>query len=143
MKSIKRILALLLVVLMAMSLAACKESDKESPKSDAELIIGKWNLDLYSFGEAAGSSKEEVQELIAMGYSYVTEFTKDGKMINTTTEYGEVEDDAHENILYYIQDGKLFVQFERNDIATYDYEISKDELKVIKDGVAIRYTRAK
>lgn len=130
MKNFKRVLSLMLILLMALSLAACG-------KSPADKLIGKWNIDMKSLYQMAGVEEDQIEmfESLVGEMSGSMEFFKDGKVTLTMTAMGETEVDES---TYTIEDNKIIID---NDPA--EFKIEKDTLTISSEEMTMTLKKAK
>lgn len=130
MKSAKRILALALIAMMALSLAACS-------KTDAEKLIGKWDIDTKSLYIMAGVPEDQVEEFKSMvgDMSGSMEFTKDGKIIMIMTAMGQTNKEEN---TYTVEGNKIVIN---GDPA--EFKISGKTLTLKHETFDLTLTKAK
>lgn len=130
MKNFKRVLALMLIALMALSFAACG-------KSPADKLIGKWNFDMKSLYKMAGVEEDQIAmfESIVGEMSGSMEFLKDGKVILTMTAMGETDVDES---TYTVEGSKIII-----DGDPAEFKIEKNTLTITDEEVTMVLIKAK
>lgn len=130
MKQMKRIFVSLLLVVIAISLSACKDSGYSA-------IKGKWYVSEENILLMTGLTKEEYDNFKQMGLEQTVtwEFYEDGMLVITMNVAGQyVKDDMP----YELKDGKIYIQ---GDAA--DYKIRRKTLTITQEDVKLVLTKAK
>ncbi len=123
MKMNKKLVAILLLVVMVVSLAACSSNS----------IVGVWKLDAKAIMEMTGMPAEMVA--VADMIDGTMEFTKDGKTITKITAMGQTQ--TIENT-YKVDGNKLI-----SDGGEATFKIDGDKLSITESGLTLTRTRAK
>ena len=129
MRNAKKILAFFLLIVLALSLSACKE--------DEQTIIGKWNVDKDGLLSMTGLTEEEFDQFAEMGIEQTVtmEYGNDGIVTITMSVAGQYVKDF---LPYEIKDGKLYVD---GDPASYT--IKGNTLTIAQDDIVLTLTKAK
>ncbi len=128
MKPIKRIVALLLLALMALSFSACKDQKEES-------IIGQWSVNEEGVLQMTGLTKEEYDQFNQMGLTQtvIMDFNNEGIVAITMSVAGQYV----KNFLpYEIKDEKIII-----DGDPIDYTIKRNEMIMTQDDLKLTLTR--
>ena len=127
MKLGKKLVAVLLLVVMVVSLAACSSSS----------IVGKWKMDIKSVLTMSGMSEAEYEQMKPLigDMSATMEFTEDGKVYLVVTAMGQSETEEQ---TYSVDGDKLTMGG-----STGTYKIDGDKLTLTQDGMSLTMTRVK
>ena len=127
MKLGKKLVAVLLLVVMVVSLAACSSSS----------IVGKWKMDIKSVLTMSGMSEAEYEQMKPLigDMSATMEFTEDGKVYLVVTAMGQSQTEEQ---TYSVDGDKLTMG---GDTGTY--KIDGDKLTITQDGMSLTMTRVK
>lgn len=128
MKPIKRIIALLLLALMALSFSACKNQKEQS-------IIGQWSVNEEGVLQMTGLSKEEYEQFNQMGLTQtvIMDFNNEGIVAITMSVAGQYVKDF---LPYEVKDGKVII-----DSDPIDYTIKGNEMIMTQDDLKLTLTR--
>ena len=128
MKLNKKLVALLLLVVMVFSLAACGSNS----------IVGKWKVDMDSYLKALAPSEQEYENAMAevkyANIEVILEFTSDGKVIRTSSYMGQ--SDTQETTTYKVDGDKLTM-----DGSTSTFKINGNKLTITENGMSLTFTR--
>ena len=141
----KKLIAILLVALMAFGLfAACGGKDS-GKKADADPTPEPDPLaDLYGVWNLTGGEGEETQQVVAMmmafGMTMTFTFEKDGKGSMDATYGEETQSTA---FTYEAKDGKLIMTSENEEdgVSESDFRIEDGKLYITVDGEALIFTK--
>lgn len=127
MKLGKKLVAVLLLVVMVVSLAACSSSS----------IVGKWKMDIKSVLTMSGMSEADYEQMKPLigDMSATMEFTEDGKVYLVVTAMGQSETKEQ---TYSVDGDKLTM-----DGSTATYKIDGDKLTITENGMSLTMTRVK
>ncbi|MBE5786740.1 MAG: hypothetical protein E7324_04285 [Clostridiales bacterium] len=127
MKLNKRFLAVLVLVVMAFSLAACSGGEST--------IVGTWKMDLEGMLAVSGISKADYEAMKStIGEIEMTmEFTKDGKVITKITMMGQTET---ETATYKVEGNQLYVDGDPGE-----FKLNGNKLTLTYDGQSVDFTR--
>ena len=127
MKLGKKLVAVLLLVVMVVSLAACSSSS----------IVGKWKMDIKSVLKMSGMSEADYEQMKPLigDMSATMEFTEDGKVYLVVTAMGQSETKEQ---TYSVDGDKLTM-----DGSTATYKIDGDKLTITENGMSLTMTRVK
>ncbi|MBE5791204.1 MAG: hypothetical protein E7322_03495 [Clostridiales bacterium] len=128
MKPIKRIIALLLLALMALSFSACKNQKEQS-------IIGQWSVNEEGVLQMTGLSKEEYEQYKQKGLTQtvIMDFNNEGIVAITMSVAGQYVKDF---LPYEVKDGKVII-----DSDPIDYTIKGNEMIMTQDDLKLTLTR--
>lgn len=127
MKLGKKLVAVLLLVVMVVSLAACSSSS----------IVGKWKMDIKSVLKMSGMSEADYEQMKSLigDMSATMEFTEDGKVYLVVTAMGQSETEEQ---TYSVDGDKLTMGG-----STGTYKLDGDKLTITQDGMSLTMTRVK
>lgn len=128
MKSIKKILASLLLIALAFSLSACKDKDVKS-------VLGAWSVNEDGILQMTGLTKEEYDQFAKGGMvqTVTMDFTEEGIVAITMSVAGQYVKDF---LPYEVKDGKLII-----DGDPADYTIKKNVMTVTQDDIKMTLTK--
>lgn len=128
MKSMKKILASLLLIALAFSLSACKDKDVKS-------VIGAWSVNEDGILQMTGLTKEEYDQFAKGGIAQtvIMEFNEEGIVAITMSVAGQYVKDF---LPYEIKDGKLII-----DGDPADYTIKKNVMTVTQEDIKLTLTK--
>lgn len=128
MKTVKSIIALLVMLVMILSLSACK-------KDDAPSIIGTWSVNREGILSMTGLTQEEYDNFVQMGVEQTVtmEYNNEGIVAITMSVAGQYVKDF---LPYEIKEGKLYV-----DGDPADYVIKGNEMTITQDDIKIVLTK--
>lgn len=122
----KKIIAVLLVAVMALSLAACA---KENASADS--IVGTWKVNTdATYAELNQTRRAAFQAAVEQGYDLTMTLNADGTGTMTVTVRGQTNTG---NITYTVGDGKLMLKFPAQT-DTREYKIEGDRLYLYQNG---------
>lgn len=125
MKLSKKLVAVLLLVVMVFSLAACGSNS----------IVGVWKMDVGSLLQQVGMSESEYEAMKSLlgDMEGTVEFTSDGKMITKVTAMGQTQTQEG---TYTVEGDKLTM-----DGSTGTYKIDGNKLTLTQNGMSMTLTR--
>lgn len=125
MKLSKKLVAVLLLVVLVVSLAACSSNS----------VVGVWQMDIDSVLTQAGISKADYEMVKAMGFEMeaTMEFTKDGKAIMKVTAMGQTQTQEGK---YEVKGDKLILD---GDESTF--KINGNKLTITSGSVVLNMTK--
>lgn len=128
MKSLKKILAALLLIVLALSLSACKDKDANS-------VIGTWSVNEDGILQMTGLTKEEYDQFAqgGMAQTVTMEFSEEGIVAITMSVAGQY---VRDYLSYEVKDGKLII-----DGDPADYTIKKNVMTVTQDDIKMTLTK--
>lgn len=129
MKSVKRIVAAIMLLILSLSLAACGD--------DAQSVIGQWSVNEDGVLQMTGLTKEDYVEFKQMGVeqTVIMDFNEEGIVAITMSVVGQYVQDF---LPYEVRDGKLII-----DGDPADYSIKKDTMTVTQDDIKLTLTKVK
>lgn len=131
MKLNKRILAILVLVVMALSLTACS--------SGSGSIVGVWKMDIDAILAMEGITKEaypdeyDMMKSMMAGAEMTLEFTNDGRCIMKASVMGET---TEEQSTYTLEGNTIYLDGEPGE-----YKISGNKLTLTEGGISLTLTR--
>ncbi|MBQ1257300.1 MAG: hypothetical protein IIW08_11065 [Clostridia bacterium] len=128
MKSLKKIVASLLLIALALSLSACKDKDVKS-------VIGTWSVNEDGILQMTGLTKEEYDQFAkgGMGQTVTMEFNEEGIVAITMSVAGQYVKDF---LSYEVKDGKLII-----DGDPADFKIDGKIMTVTQDEIKMTLTK--
>lgn len=125
MKLGKKLVAVLMMLMIALCLTACGETKEEKKPAAPKTIVGLWVVNMEETMIADGLSAEEAREYAASmaGASMTYEFTADGKLIGRQTMNGETETEE----TTYTLDGDKLIMGEGSSAV---YKLEGDKLTI-------------
>lgn len=126
----KKTIAILLVVVMALSLAACSKSKdaKKDGKKNENTIVGTWELDLDA--TFADQDQDTLDFLKSSGYSMSFTFNADG------TGTAKMTGDDDTSFEYKIENNQIVIEDEG-----VDYTLNGDKLTLDMNGEKMIFNR--